>query len=656
VSSALKKPTATDLQTLDSQLTLDQEKLVKRVSDIVQQKTGVQLGVNRKAMVNSRIYRRMAKLGVKSPAEYLEYLEKNEVLEIDALVSLLTTHHTHFFREFQHFEFLSQTAIPKIVEKIRAANKTKKIKIWCAAASRGQEIYSLAMYLNFHLPLIAPDFEFEIFGSDVDFESVKVGKNGVYPWDELKEAPATYLAEHWVKGTGEIANYVKAADTLKKKCSWGVVNLIDPDFTGIKSGLFDIVFCRNVFIYFTPEQIEKISTKLLTRMESWGYLFVGLSESLLQLKAPLQYVGPSIYVPRLPENTTIKETPKAIAAKTVQTPMPAPTPIVNLVPEIVRVLCIDDSPTVLSILKNVFKKETGFEVAGTAKNGVEAVEWLKKNKCDVVTLDLQMPIMGGLEYLKTYFTAKHPPVLVVSSMSREDSEGGIKALEYGAVDYVEKPTLQNLGEKSEEIRFKLKTAFLAKMRKDNPTQSLQKIEAQLIKKNHVFNASKTLRVVLSGLGEREKIKSLLQELTDKDAPTVFLFEANAALVAPFEQDFKKFSKLDVELFDKNCQPQFDPKSSKVFVGNQEKDLNALLNAFGNRAVSICILGEISPKLSGMVLAKVKDFELILEDLGDASSQDHKKLLAKAEHIVPYTSFIYHSSDYLGAKSVVGQKV
>ncbi len=530
-----------------------------------------------------------------------------------------------------------------------AQGKPKKISIWCAAASRGQEIYSLAMYLSFHLPQIAPGYDFEIFGSDVDFESIKIAKNGVYRWDELKEAPTVYLSDHWQKGTGDIADYVKAGDSLKKKCSWGVVNLIDPELAGVKSGTFDIVFCRNVFIYFTPDQIEKISHKILSRLDSNGYFFVGLSESLLQINAPLKYVGPSIYTPKSAQPEPSSVAPVKSAQAPTTTPVPAPVPQVAKAPDVLKVLIVDDSPTVLSILKNILKKETGYEVVGTAKTGKEAADWMSKNKCDVMTLDLQMPEMGGIDYLKNYYNASHPPVLVVSSMSREDSEGGLKAIEYGAVDYVEKPTLQNLGEKSDEIRFKLRTAFLSRFRKDTLNFKPKNISTEFVKKTHVFDKVKTLRVVVGTVSDKDKIASILTELTDKDSPTLIVLDGQKNWVNSLEQEFKKSCRIVVESIDKHT--VLDPMDSRVILATTDKtDLEKISKLGGVRAVSLGILGEPSKSLSRDFISGFKDCELIAEDLGDSITENTKALQLNAEHIVPFTSFVYHGSDFLAAKS------
>jgi chemotaxis protein methyltransferase CheR len=175
--------------------------LVTEVSKLVNELTGIQLGESQSTMVHHRVQKRMIELQLTDATAYLSYLKENIEEESKALVSLITTHHTFFFREFNHFEFLEQKGLKQVTDAIRAEGR-KTLRIWSAACSRGQEVYSLAMFLRFHLKKIAPDFDFEIFGSDVDPESITIAKNGVYRWNEIKEIPSIYLLDNWVKGVG----------------------------------------------------------------------------------------------------------------------------------------------------------------------------------------------------------------------------------------------------------------------------------------------------------------------------------------------------------------------------------------------------------------------------------------------------------------------
>ena len=192
---------------------------IDKISKIASELTGVQLGERQRSMVETRLGRRLAQLKLKNLDEYHTYLTENFNVESRALISLLTTHHTFFFREFLHFKFLEDQAFDKLVEVART-RPDKTIRIWSAACSRGQEVYSLAMFFDKLLRERAPDVKYQILGTDVDIESVKWAQNGVYNKNEIKEVPLAYLTNNWARGTGKIADFVKVKDVLKSRCKF----------------------------------------------------------------------------------------------------------------------------------------------------------------------------------------------------------------------------------------------------------------------------------------------------------------------------------------------------------------------------------------------------------------------------------------------------
>lgn len=265
--------------------------VVDFISQLISKISGVELGVKQKSMVEARLKKRMMDIGIDSYEKYLSYFHKNEKLETNELVSLLTTHYTYFFREFNHFEFLNKSALALLIEVARKRGD-KKIRVWSAACSRGQEVYSLAMFFSYHLGQIAPDIDFEIIGTDIDEQSIKVAQKGVYHYQDLNEIPSNYLSNHWAREGG--SDYVKAKSSLTSRCEFEVLNLINVE-NFRKTTKFDIIFCRNVFIYFSEDQIKNVSQYFLTRLLSTGYLFIGASESLNGLNLQVEIKGPSIY-------------------------------------------------------------------------------------------------------------------------------------------------------------------------------------------------------------------------------------------------------------------------------------------------------------------------------------------------------------------------
>ncbi len=415
--------------------------VVEKVSQIVSEMAGIQLGARQVAMVENRLRSRMVRLGIDGFSHYLEYLTHHLEQESQALLSLMTTHHTYFFREFAHFEHLISTGLPAAIEAARA-RPDKQIRVWSAACSRGQEVYSLAMFLNVHLKQLAPELSFKIWGTDIDPESVKHAKNGVYRVEEVRTSPAIYVSNHWIRGQGEVSDFSKVRDDLRHHCEFLPLNLLDPN-SFLAGKEFDIIFCRNVFIYFKQMQIKQVTKQMINHLHPSGFLYLGISESLNGLGLPLNLAGSSIYCHKVAGESAPSINFLVPASRTRDR-------------KEISVLAVDDSPTILALLKKILVQDHGFKVGATAKNGREALNILAKNKFDIVLLDLHMPELDGVGFLKE-FNDPNTPVVIVSAINRDDPTMAQTALKLGAIDYVEKPSLENLVEAGDELRSKIKT-------------------------------------------------------------------------------------------------------------------------------------------------------------------------------------------------------
>lgn len=423
------------------------QKVIESVSAIVTELAGIQLGERQFSMVENRLKTRMLRLNITTFEGYLDYLQDHQETESQALLSLLTTHHTYFFREFSHFEFLLNKGLPSLIDRARERGD-KKIRIWSAASSRGQEAFSLAMFFRFHLEAAAPDVDFEIWGTDVDPQSVAHAQNSVYRYEELKQVPAMYGRDSWVRGTGEVQEFAKMRKPLVQKCKFQTVNLLSAG-SFLQGKSFDVIFCRNVFIYFNPSQIKDCAQTFMKHLDPRGFLFLGVSETLNGLGLAIDSIGASVY--SLPRP----------ASEKVPAPVRVSAPLVAERKTPFRILCVDDSPVILALLKRILTSETGFTVAATAANGKEALSLLQSQSFDAITLDMHMPELDGLGFLEQTKGRPRPPVIILSSVNRDDPALGQKALALGAADYVEKPSLENLGQAGNEIRAKLKLAVQA---------------------------------------------------------------------------------------------------------------------------------------------------------------------------------------------------
>ena len=620
-------------QSSSTKYMLPPQAIIQEVSQLVSKITGVQLGERQFVMVQTRLKKRMMDLHLNSDAEYLAYLRANKESEVEALVSLLTTHHTSFFREYSHFEYLEREGLPLILKSLHDSGK-KTLRIWSAACSNGQEVYTLSMFLSYILPKMAPGMTFEIYGTDVAPQSVATAQNGVYLRKETKEIPLHFLADHWAKGTGDIVEYVKAKKSIKDPCTFETLNLLHIN-EKLLNRKFDIIFCRNVFIYFNADQIKSITQDLLKHLEPQGLLVIGISESLNGLDLPVTIRGPSIYSHPM-------VTPTAPLAEKIPSASPtssmAPIPSAPLRPAILRVLCVDDSSSILTLLKQVLKKEAGFEVVGTAMNGLEAAKKVAELKPDLMTLDIHMPEQDGIEYLKGNYKSSHPPVIMVSSVSRETSDLALKALELGASDYVEKPSLSNLAQRGDEIRMKLNYAYQNRQAGQRPNLSLDKsFSTQPV----IKNPDAKLRIVIAGLQNRKQLKELLTSMTGSQPPTLVLIEgADSTLTSISSQWIGEWGRAG-QLIGAWPTPI---KSGEIYLGDLTQLWPSVAGGRDKRKVSILVFGVIS-KAAAEKVGQWTGAQILVEDL--VTNQKGHPLLDKATDWVPATSFAYMSAEYLG---------
>lgn len=603
--------------------------ILSELSTLIQTRIGVQLGEKQRHMVESRVKGRILELGLRGFADYYDYFRENVKLETKSLISILTTHHTYFFREFSHFEYLENIALPALIPLVRArADKT--LHVWSAACSRGQEVYSLAMFLDAYLKQHASDIRFDILGTDVDSESVHLSRNGVYHYREIKEVPIHYLANHWARGTGEIAEYVKIKKQLRDACRFDTLNLIDLDAIK-KFPNFDVIFCRNVFIYFDSEQIRKITTELMQKVQPRGYFFIGISETLHGLNVKATTTGPSIYTH--PKTTSDLGKP---AIKGLPTAPPSALP--NL-PSLIRVLCVDDSPTVLTLLKGIFTQAAGFEIVGTAINGLDAAKKVAELKPHVMTLDIHMPEQTGIEYLEKNMNANHIPVVMVSSVSRENAELAAKALELGASDYIEKPALNQLAVRADEIQTKVRCAVRNRVWKTTPVKST--VDAEFKRRPIIPTPENKLRLVFGGMSDRERIAATLREGLNGPGFVILIENAGPALPEMARAFEKQFGR-PVRAIEKAELP----KPGEVVVGDFTLIGEALRTlAAGKQTVSL-VYGHPSKRTVDEVRSW-KNSLTFVEETGGANP-----LGSFAKDLFPATSFVAVSDEYLsGVKSI-----
>lgn len=257
------------------------------LADLVFEKTGIHLAPHKKNMVYSRIARRIRKLELNNFAEYCNFITSEKGgTEIMDFINAVTTNLTHFFRENHHFEHLTKTAIPEILEK---NSKNKRLRIWSAGCSSGMEPYSIAMTLRSAFRDV-DSWDAKILATDIDTNMLERGASGIYPSEEYDNIPERFKNE-FVK-LNQQKDEMVMSDKLKKLIHFKRLNFIEP---WPVRGPFDIIFCRNVVIYFKKETQKIIFNQFANVLKTGQYLYIGHSENLHGVSDRFQLIGKTIY-------------------------------------------------------------------------------------------------------------------------------------------------------------------------------------------------------------------------------------------------------------------------------------------------------------------------------------------------------------------------
>ena len=253
-----------------------------RIRQLIYRHAGISLSEAKTDMVYSRVARRLRTLGHQSFKVYLDSLEKHpESAEWEAFTNALTTNLTSFFREDHHF----------VILKDHLLTLQKPIRIWCSAASTGEEPYSIAMTACETFNSLNPPVE--IIATDIDTNVLKVASQGVYPVDRVNKLSDNRLKKFFLKGKGEQEGLVRIRPELSKLITFHQLNLLDSQWPMKQS--FDAIFCRNVMIYFDKQTQGDILEKFVPLMKSHSLLFAGHSENFMYVSNAFQLLGKTVY-------------------------------------------------------------------------------------------------------------------------------------------------------------------------------------------------------------------------------------------------------------------------------------------------------------------------------------------------------------------------
>jgi chemotaxis protein methyltransferase CheR len=254
---------------------------------LFKQHIGLHLPVSKKALLQSRLGGRMHELGIERLSQYHALIAADEgAEERQRAIDLITTNETYFFREQSHFDFLDDELLP-------AWAGARSLRVWSAASSTGEEAYTLAMLLDQH----RPNGNWSVFASDISTRVLSFARRALYPMARAQNIPRSYLRRYCLCGTGEYEGHLLVDAALRRKVEFAQRNLASLD--AFDDGMFDLIFLRNVIIYFDFPTKIKVLGDVLERLRPGGYLVVGHSESLHGMNLELEMHSPSIY--RKPE-------------------------------------------------------------------------------------------------------------------------------------------------------------------------------------------------------------------------------------------------------------------------------------------------------------------------------------------------------------------
>jgi len=263
-----------------------------RISRFINKEYGIQLPLSKKVMVESRLQKRLKKLNKESFSDYADYIfsPEGEKTELINMVDLITTNKTDFFRESDHFDFLLYTVLPDRFDNNRSG--PNMCNVWSCGCSSGEEPYTLAMVLS-EFAEGSPSFKYHIKGTDVSSEVLTKAKCAIYTEKDIEPVPMQLRRKYLLRSKDSTTSFVKIKPEIQGNVQFEYLNLMDKHYS-ITGGM-DIIFFRNVAIYFEKSIQEEIVNKICRHLKPGGYLFIGHSESLFNMDVPVEQMGPTVY-------------------------------------------------------------------------------------------------------------------------------------------------------------------------------------------------------------------------------------------------------------------------------------------------------------------------------------------------------------------------
>ena len=261
-----------------------------KLSQFIMSEYGIKMPPEKKVMLQSRLQKRLKALNINSFKEYIEYLFSPHGMseEVIHMMDVVSTNKTDFFRESIHFDYMLSDALPHLVKNLNIKN----VKVWSAGCSSGEEPYTLAITLS-EFKEIHPGFDYSIVASDISTKMLQTGVNGIYEEIKVDDIPLTLKKKYLLRSKNHDEKKVKIIQALRTKVEFIRLNLLELPPTSQSE--YQIIFCRNVLIYFDRPTQHKILKMLCSNLINGGFLFLGHSESITGLDLPLTPQIPTVY-------------------------------------------------------------------------------------------------------------------------------------------------------------------------------------------------------------------------------------------------------------------------------------------------------------------------------------------------------------------------
>jgi|HubBroStandDraft_4_1064222.scaffolds.fasta_scaffold168690_1 chemotaxis protein methyltransferase CheR len=282
---------------LDSNDRLSQRDF-KRLAEFIQGYSGIRMPANKATLVEGRLRRRMRALGMPSLARYCRHVFDEGGLQAEAvpLIDAMTTNKTDFFREAEHFRVLTEAALPRLLADRRAGSGTV-VKFWSAACSIGAEAYTLAMvfaeFAQQRSGQQRSDLRAAILGTDISTEVLRVATSAIYPEAAVAPVPMELRRRYLLRSRDAARAQVRIVPALRQMAQFVRLNLMQDEYPADSD--FDVIFCRNILIYFEPEVQHAVLLRLCRHLRRGGFLFLGHTESLAGFQLPLQGFASTVF-------------------------------------------------------------------------------------------------------------------------------------------------------------------------------------------------------------------------------------------------------------------------------------------------------------------------------------------------------------------------